>query len=109
MIFSPGLFIPSHNHFPVLYLQKGKVFVNISEIIDSAVTLSKEHPVIAVVAVLLILYLLVRKPKVFFGLALLATILAVIWYFISDISTVGKSKKEQMIEKGIHPGMADRP
>lgn len=81
--------------------------MNFSETANSVLSFSKDNPIIAVVVGLILLFLLFRKPKLFFGLFFLAAILALILYFIEDVSSTGKSGKGEMIEKGIHPQMDD--
>jgi hypothetical protein len=77
--------------------------VSFSEIANTVLSFSKDNPIIAVIVGLILLFLLFRKPKLFFGLFFLAAILALIFYFIEDVSSKGKSGKEEMIEKGIGP------
>ncbi len=79
--------------------------MSFSEIANSVLSLSKDNPIIAVVVGLILLFLLFRKPKLFFGLIFLAAILALVLYFIEDVSSKGKSGKGEMIEKGIGPHM----
>ena len=81
--------------------------MNFSEITDSILSFSKDNPVIAGVAGLILLFLLLRKPKLFLGLVFLAAVLALVFHFIVDVSSKGKSEKEGMIEKGITPHMDD--
>jgi len=79
--------------------------VSFSETANSILSFSKDNPIIAIVIGLILLFLLFRKPKLFFGLLFLGAILALVWYFIADVSSKGKSGKEEMIEKGINPPM----
>ena len=79
--------------------------MNLSEIGNSILSFSKDNPIITVVGGLILLFLLFRKPKLFLGLFFLAAILILVWYFIEDVSSKGKSGREEMIEKGIHPHM----
>jgi hypothetical protein len=79
--------------------------VSFSEIANTVLSFSKDNPIIAVIVGLILLFLLFRKPKLFFGLFFLAAILALIFYFIEDVSSKGKSGKEEMIEKGIGPNI----
>jgi hypothetical protein len=77
--------------------------VNSSEIIDGITSFSKDNPIIALVVGLLLLFLLVRKTKLFLLLCCIALILAAAHHFIMDTSSVGRSAKEKMIQRGIEP------
>ena len=94
------------NNYTYDIILKGKGgSVNFSETANSVLSYSKDNPIIAVVVGLILLFLLFRKPKLFLGLVFLAVILTLIFYFIADVSSKGKSEKEEMIEKGIQPHM----
>ncbi|MCL5022026.1 MAG: hypothetical protein M1497_01420 [Nitrospirae bacterium] len=81
--------------------------MNLSEIADSLVSLSKDNPVIAGIAGFVLIFLLIRKPKLFLGLFCLVLIVLAALYFIMDVSSIGKSGKAKMIEKGTHSEMDD--
>ncbi len=78
--------------------------MDFSGIKDGIISFSMDNPIIALVAGLLLLFLLVRKPKLVFGLLGLVLILTLAIYFIMDVASLGKTEKSKMIEKGVHPG-----
>gem|GEM_PF-1473692 len=96
-----------NNHGYDIILKRERDSVSFSEISTSVLSFSKDNPVIAVVAGVILLFLFFRKPKFFLGLFFLAAVLALVFYFIVDVSSKGKSEKEGMIEKGINPHMDD--
>ena len=77
--------------------------MNFSDISDSVISFSKDNPIIAVVAGLLLLFLLVRKTKLFLVILLLAFVLAATFYFITDVASVGKAGKGKMIQERVQP------
>lgn len=77
--------------------------MNFSDISDSVISFSKDNPIIAVVAGLLLLFLLVRKTKLFLVILLLAFVLAAAFYFITDVASVGKAGKGEMIKERVQP------
>jgi len=77
--------------------------VKSSGIINSIISFSMDNPIIAVVVGLLLLFLLIRKTKLFLVLFCLALILAASLYFIMDIASVGKVGKGKIIQKGVQP------
>ena len=77
--------------------------MNFSDISDSVISFSKDNPIIAVVAGLLLLFLLVRKTKLFLVILLLAFVLAATFYFITDVASLGKAGKGKMIQERVQP------
>lgn len=77
--------------------------MDFSSMADSVTAFSKDNPIVAAVAGLLLLFLLIRKPKLFFVLLLLGLSLAAALYFIMDVSSIGKAQKGKMIERGVEP------
>ena len=75
--------------------------MNFSDISDSVISFSKDNPIIAVVAGLLLLFLIVRKTKLFLVILLLAFVLAATFYFITDVASVGKAGKGKMIQERV--------
>lgn len=74
-----------------------------SGIIDSIISFSRDNPIIAVVVGLFLLFLLIRKTKLFLLLFCLALILAAALYLIMDVASVGKVGKGKIIQKGVQP------
>ncbi|MCL4477458.1 MAG: hypothetical protein M1508_14760 [Nitrospirae bacterium] len=77
--------------------------MNFSEITSSVMSFFKDNPISAVAVGLLLLFLLVRKTKLFLVILLLAFILAAALYLITDIASVGKAGKGKIIQKGVQP------
>lgn len=77
--------------------------MNFSEITNSVMSFFKDNPISAVAVGLLLLFLLVRKTKLFLVILLLAFILAAALYLITDIASVGKAGKGKIIQKGVQP------
>lgn len=77
--------------------------MNLSEIANSALSFFRDNPIIAVAVGLLLLVLLVRETKLFLILCCIVLILVAALYFIMDVSSIGKSAKGKMSERGIHP------
>ena len=77
--------------------------MNFSEITNSVMSFFKDNPISAVAVGLLLLFLLIRKTKLFLVILLLAFILAAALYLITDIASVGKAGKGKIIQKGVQP------
>lgn len=70
---------------------------------------ARSYPVIALVAVIILAFLIYRKPLFFVGIFCLVLILAGVFYVIMDASGSGVSKKERMIRKEEVPTNIFRP
>ncbi len=81
--------------------------MDLSGIADTVTAFSKDNPIIAAAAGLFLLFLLIRKPKLFFLLFFLGLVLVAALYLIMDVASIGKAQKKQMIERGSQPGMDD--
>ena len=77
--------------------------MNFSEITNSVMSFFKDNPISAVAVGLLLLFLLIRKTKLFLVILLLAFVLASALYLITDIASVGKAGKGKIIQKGVQP------
>ncbi|MEF9426030.1 MAG: hypothetical protein L0956_02225 [Candidatus Mariimomonas ferrooxydans] len=55
---------------------------------------------ISIAVAVLLLFLLFKKPKLFFTIFILALLMAGVFYVISTVSSTGVSHKQKMIEKG---------
>ena len=80
--------------------------MNLSEIANNALSFFGDNPIIAVAVGLVLLFLLIRKTKLFLVLFCLALLLAAALYFIMDVASIGKSEKGKIIQKGIQPGIS---
>jgi hypothetical protein len=72
-------------------------------------SLANSHPVIALVTVIILAFLIYRKPLFFLGIFCLVLILAGVFYVIMDASGSGVSRKERMIHKDEVPKNIFRP
>ena len=70
---------------------------------NNIVSLIQGNTVIAFVIALGLLFLIWRKPKLFFGILLLGLILAVSYYLITNMAGSGSQHKKRLIneEKGL--------
>ena len=73
--------------------------MDITAIIDSIVSLSRQHPLIAAGAALALIYLAGRSTRFVLGVIALLAVLAVIWYLIIDLGAAGKASKKRVFEK----------
>jgi len=74
--------------------------MDILELIDATVAFLHANPIVAAIIGLFILFLILRKTKLFFGLLLLVLLLLGVLLMIQLIAGEGSSKKSQMINKG---------
>ncbi len=77
--------------------------MDFSQMIDSVIGFAKDSPIIAVAVGLLLLFLLIRKSKLFLLVVCLGLVLAAALYLITDIASVGKAGKGKMIQRGGQP------
>jgi len=77
--------------------------VDFSQMINGVIAFSKDNPIIAGAVGLLLLFLLIRKSKLFLLIICLALVLAAALYLITDIASVGKAGKGKIIQKGVQP------
>ncbi len=68
-------------------------------LVDSIVVFLSNNIIAAVILALALLYLLIRKTKLFFVLLVIMTVLAGALYLISLISTAGTEGKKSMIQQ----------
>jgi multisubunit Na+/H+ antiporter MnhC subunit len=73
--------------------------VDFSRFMDGIVSLAQNHTVIVIVLALVLLYLMLRKPKLFFGILLLGFILAGLLYFIMSIAGSGSEQEKKLIHE----------
>lgn len=71
--------------------------MNFDMVLNNIIRLFQNNIYIGIPAAILMLYLLFRRPKLFFIIVVVGLIVAAILYFISDLSTTGLSYKKQMI------------
>jgi hypothetical protein len=71
--------------------------MDFSEFIDTIVSFSQNHTVIAIVLALGLLFFIYRKPKLFFGLLFLGLFLAGLYYMITTMAGSGLEQKKRII------------
>jgi hypothetical protein len=64
---------------------------------------AQANPLIALGVLLILAYLIYRKPLFFFSVLILGLVLAGVLYLILSLSTPGVSQKEKLIKKGRVP------
>ena len=67
--------------------------------VDSIVVFLSNNIIAAVILALALLYLLIRKTKLFFVLLVIMTVLAGALYLISLLSTAGTEGKKSLIQQ----------
>jgi len=71
--------------------------------------LARAKPIITLAVLLIVAYLIYRKPLFFFSVFILGLVLVGILYLILSMSTPGVSQKEKLIQKGRAPENSFRP
>jgi len=66
---------------------------------DGIVSFAQNHVIIVILIVLGLIFLMVRKPKLFFSLLALGLILAGLFYLIMNMAGSGAEKKSKLIEE----------
>lgn len=70
-------------------------------VIDSIITFFQDHLLFAVAFAIVLLFLLFRRPKVFFTISAIVLLLLGILYLISNLSSTGVTYKEKLISKAV--------
>jgi len=81
----------------------------INDLIGRISDLAQARPFIALAALLIVAYLIYRKPLFFFSVFILGLILIGVLYLILSMSASGTSQKEKLIKKGEVPENSFRP
>ncbi len=64
---------------------------------DSVISFIQNNTVIAIGIAVILLFLIYRKPKVFFGMLFLGLILAVLFYLITSMAGSGSKQKKRLL------------
>lgn len=72
----------------------------INDLTGLIASFAKTQPLIALAVLLILAYLIYRKPLFFFSVLILGLVLAGVLYLILSMSTPGISKKEKLIKEG---------
>ena len=73
--------------------------LNLQRLTDGIFSVAHNHPVILILLVLGLLFLIVRKPKLFFSLLFLGLLLAGLFYLIMSVSGSGSQQKKRLIDE----------
>ena len=68
-------------------------------LMNAVVSFAQSNTIVAIIIALILLYLLFRKPKLFFGLLSLVLIVALLFYIIGNLAGSGSERKKSLIEK----------
>jgi Ca2+/Na+ antiporter len=75
---------------------------------DAIVSFAQNNPILVIVLVLVLLFFVYRKPKLFFGLLFLGLFLAGLLYLIMSMAGSGSEKKKALTHEEDKPFDADR-
>ncbi len=64
---------------------------------DSIVSFAQNNTVTAIAIAVILLFLIYRKPKLFFGILFLGLFLAVLFYLITSMAGSGSKQKKRLI------------
>ena len=73
--------------------------MDFNAVINELVAYLRENPYIAGALGLFLLFLLFKKPKLFFSVVVLAGLLAGVFYLISSVASTGVSQKGKLFYK----------
>ena len=68
-------------------------------LVDGIVSFAQSNTIIAILIALILLYLIYRRPKLFFGLLSLVIIVALLFYMIANLAGSGSERKKNLLEK----------
>ena len=71
-----------------------------SQFMDTILSFAQNQTIIVIVLALGLLYLMVRKPKLFLGILLLGLILVGLLYLIMSIAGSGSEEKKRLFQEG---------
>ncbi len=66
---------------------------------DNIVSFIQNNTVIAIAIAVILVFLIYRKPKLFFGIVFLGLFLAVVFYLITSMADSGSKQKKSLIFK----------
>ncbi len=64
---------------------------------DSIVSFVQNNTVIAIAIAVILLFLIYRKPKLFFGILFLGLFLAVLFYLVTSMAGSGSKQKKRLL------------
>ncbi len=66
---------------------------------DSIISFFQNNTVIAIAIAVILLFLIYRKPKLFFGILFLGLVLAVVFYLITSMADSGSKQKKSLLRE----------
>ena len=73
--------------------------MDFSGFMHGIVSFAQSNTIIAIIIALILLYLIYRRPKLFFGLLSLVLIVVLLFYMIANLAGSGSDRKKSLIEK----------
>ncbi|MGA1869816.1 MAG: hypothetical protein ACMUJM_14875 [bacterium] len=73
--------------------------MDFSEVLHIIITFFQNNLIITIAVSIVLVFLLFRKPKLFFSLLFLGLLLVGMLYLVLDISSTGKSHKNKLIHQ----------
>ena len=73
--------------------------MDFSELMQGIVTFAQNHAVMAIVLALVLLFLMYRRPKLFFSILLFGLLLAGLLYMITNMAGLGSDQKRKLIHE----------
>ncbi len=73
--------------------------MSFSQFMDTILSFAQNNTIIVIVLALVLLYLLVRKPKLFLGILILGLILVGLFYMIMNIAGSGSEEKKRLFHE----------
>ena len=71
----------------------------LSGLTDGIVSFAQSNTIIAIIIALILLTLMYRRPKLFFGLLSLVLVVVLLFYMIGNLAGSGSERKKRLIEK----------
>jgi Ca2+/Na+ antiporter len=67
---------------------------------DSIISFIQNNTVIAIAIAVILLFLIYRKPKLFFGILFLGLFLALLYYLIMSLAGSGSKQERKLMHEG---------
>jgi MFS superfamily sulfate permease-like transporter len=81
----------------------------INDFTDLFASFARANPLITLIALIILAFLIYRKPMFFLSIFFLGLLLAAVVYIVLEASSPGVSQKERLIRKGIPAENIFRP
>ncbi len=80
----------------------------LKDLISQVSVFAQGNPFMALAILLILAYLIYRKPLFFISIFILGLVLISVLYLILSISTPGRAEKEKLIQRGSKPEISFR-